>query len=183
MNLFSDLPLRRRAMSLEGKKPPPKDHRKKAPTREELMAAFEELQHEMMEDKEMDDEEEINEEDDEQDRIREGEITDTQEQSEERSGLDDPLRWHTVVFNGQHKVIDLKLLEPFLKVLTHGGNPDLFLIPGVGCCTKYRQCYHNFHAKAQKAMTVGLLSSQEIKSDVNSRMLNFNMGLPVTGHV
>ena len=180
MNLFSDLPLRRRAMSLEGKRPPPKDHRKKAPTREELIAAFEELQHEMMEDKEMDDEEEqINEEDDEQDRIREGKIIDTQEQSEERSELDDPLRWHTVVFNGQHKVIDLKLLEPFLKVLTHGGNPDLFLIPWVGCCTKCRQCYHNFHAKAQKGMTTGLLSSQEIKSDVNSKMLNFIMGLPV----
>lgn len=110
-------------MSLEGKKPPLREHRKKAPTREELMAAFEELHHEIMEDKEMEEEEEeeINEEDEEQNRITGEEIMDTQEQCEEQSGVDDPLRWHTVVFNGQHKVIDLKLLEPFLKVLTHGG--------------------------------------------------------------
>lgn len=43
-------------------------------------------------------------------------------EDEVENGFQDPARWHTVVFNGQHKVIDLKLLEPFLKVLTHGGN-------------------------------------------------------------
>jgi hypothetical protein len=102
-------------MSLECKKPPSKEQRKKAPTREELMAAFEELQHEIMEEKELE-EESMNELDEEQKGTPAGEIMDNQEH-----GLDDPLRWHTVVFNGQHKVIDLKLLEPFLKVLTHGG--------------------------------------------------------------
>ena len=103
-------------MSLECKRPPSKEQRKKAPTRDELMAAFEELQHEIMEEKELE-EEGTNEENEEQKEIP-AEVMDNQEH-----GLDDPLRWHTVVFNGQHKVIDLKLLEPFLKVLTHGGKP------------------------------------------------------------
>ena len=119
-----DLPLRRRAMSLEGKKPAAKEQRKKAPTRDELMAAFEELQNEIMEDKEIDQEEEdierIQEDKNEEQKGNEEGIVD----SEEHNRLDDPLRWQTVVFNGQHKVIDLKLLEPFLKVLTHGGRFD-----------------------------------------------------------
>ena len=104
-------------MSFDCKKPPFKGPRKKAPTREELLAAFQELQHEIMEEKEMEDaEEEVNEEDEEQKGTPGEEIMGNHE-----PGLDDPLRWHTVVFNGQHKVIDLKVLEPFLKVLTHGG--------------------------------------------------------------
>ncbi|XP_028402337.1 protein prune homolog 2-like [Dendronephthya gigantea] len=114
-------PLRRRAMSLECKKPSAKEQRKKAPTREELMAAFEELQHEIMEEKDSEHEiverEGVNEEDEGHNETQRGEIMDIQEYN----GLNDPLRWQTVVFNGQHKVIDLKLLEPFLKVLTHGG--------------------------------------------------------------
>ena len=123
-------------MSLEGQKRPSKEQRKKAPTREELMAAFEELQHEMMEDKELEQEEGgeegVNEG---QKRITEGEILDSQE----RHGLDDPLRWHTVVFNGQHKVIDLKLLEPFLKVLTHGGK--LLKYQQLACATVLSMVY------------------------------------------
>ena len=34
-----------------------------------------------------------------------------------------------------------------------------------------------------KAMTPGILNSQEIKSDSNSKMLNFSIALPVTVHV
>ena len=33
------------------------------------------------------------------------------------------------------------------------------------------------------AMTLGILNSQEIKNDFDSRMSNFNIGLPVTEHV
>jgi hypothetical protein len=123
--LILDLSLRRRALSFDSKKPSSKEPRKKAPTREELMAAFEELQNEIMEEKDMEDaEEEVNEEGEEgeEEKGTPGEEVMNNEEPE-GSGLDDPLRWHTVVFNGQHKVIDLKLLEPFLKVLTHGGEP------------------------------------------------------------
>lgn len=34
---------------------------------------------------------------------------------------DDKFRWHTVSVNGREKVLDLKLLEPYMKVISHGG--------------------------------------------------------------
>ena len=30
-------------------------------------------------------------------------------------------RWHTVSVNGRDKILDLKLLEPYMKVISHGG--------------------------------------------------------------
>lgn len=83
------------------------------------MAAFEELQQEIMEDKDLG-EQAVEK--------ASGECggkkkTPGEAGNEQKSVLEDPLRWHTVVFNGHHKVIDLKLLEPYLKVLTHGGKP------------------------------------------------------------
>ena len=30
-------------------------------------------------------------------------------------------RWHTVTLAGREKVLDLKVLEPYMKVITHGG--------------------------------------------------------------
>ena len=116
-------------MSLECKKPSAKEQRKKAPTREELMAAFEELQHEIMEEKDsehemVETEVGITEGDEGHNVMPREETMDIQE----FNALNDPLRWQTVVFNGQHKVIDLKLLEPFLKVLTHGGKSSFSLL-------------------------------------------------------
>lgn len=103
--LFStEVPMRRRAVSLEQVTKYQGEH-KKVPTREELMTAFDKFHHEILEDKEFDiSKEETND----KEPIKENIKTDS-------------LRWHTVIFNGQHKLIDLKLLEPFLKVLTHGG--------------------------------------------------------------
>ena len=34
---------------------------------------------------------------------------------------DDRFRWHTVSVNGRDKILDLKLLEPYMKVISHGG--------------------------------------------------------------
>jgi len=34
---------------------------------------------------------------------------------------DSRFRWHTVSVNGREKVLDLKLLEPYMKVISHGG--------------------------------------------------------------
>lgn len=33
----------------------------------------------------------------------------------------DRFRWHTVSVNGRDKILDLKLLEPYMKVISHGG--------------------------------------------------------------
>ncbi|KAJ7393933.1 Protein prune 2 [Desmophyllum pertusum] len=33
----------------------------------------------------------------------------------------DSFRWHTVSVNGRDKILDLKLLEPYMKVISHGG--------------------------------------------------------------
>ena len=37
----------------------------------------------------------------------------------------DMFRWYTVSVNSRNKVLDLKLLTPYLKVISHGGKPDL----------------------------------------------------------
>ena len=39
----------------------------------------------------------------------------------ESSGHGERFRWHTVSLNGREKVLDLKLLEPYMKVISHGG--------------------------------------------------------------
>ena len=37
----------------------------------------------------------------------------------------DRFRWHTVSVNGRDKILDLKLLEPYMKVISHGGTRTL----------------------------------------------------------
>ena len=39
----------------------------------------------------------------------------------ESAGHGERFRWHTVSVNGREKVLDLKLLEPYMKVISHGG--------------------------------------------------------------
>ena len=39
----------------------------------------------------------------------------------EASSEGDRYRWHTVSVNGRDKILDLKLLEPYMKVISHGG--------------------------------------------------------------
>jgi hypothetical protein len=34
---------------------------------------------------------------------------------------DERYRWHTIRVNNREKVLDLKLIEPYMKVITHGG--------------------------------------------------------------
>lgn len=55
---------------------------------------------------------------------------DREENDEESSGVEaqlevgsdgDRFRWHTVSVNGRDKILDLKLLEPYMKVISHGG--------------------------------------------------------------
>ena len=55
---------------------------------------------------------------------------DREENEEESSGVEaqleigsdgDRFRWHTVSVNGRDKILDLKLLEPYMKVISHGG--------------------------------------------------------------
>lgn len=42
--------------------------------------------------------------------------------AQQEVGLDvDRFRWHTVSVNGRDKILDLKLLEPYMKVISHGG--------------------------------------------------------------
>lgn len=43
----------------------------------------------------------------------------------ESSGQGERFRWHTVSVNGREKVLDLKLLEPYMKVISHGGTVTL----------------------------------------------------------
>ena len=111
-------------MSLETKKPSVKTQRQKVPTRQELMKAFQDLRNEILEDKGLDEvtEEEIEES---EKSSKESARSVTEDKENERGGLPDPSRWQTIVYNGQHKVIDLKLIEPYMKVLTHGGNDIL----------------------------------------------------------
>lgn len=72
-----------------------------------------------------DEESEIADEDEEDDNEREGE-----ENGGDSSGVKaqlevgsdgDRFRWHTVSVNGRDKILDLKLLEPYMKVISHGG--------------------------------------------------------------
>lgn len=44
----------------------------------------------------------------------------------ESPGHGERFRWHTVSVNGREKVLDLKLLESYMKVISHGGT-DLTL--------------------------------------------------------
>lgn len=55
---------------------------------------------------------------------------DREENEEESSSVEaqlevgsdgDRFRWHTVSVNGRDKILDLKLLEPYMKVISHGG--------------------------------------------------------------
>ena len=55
---------------------------------------------------------------------------DRENNEEESSGVEaqlevgsdgDRFRWHTVSVNGRDKILDLKLLEPYMKVISHGG--------------------------------------------------------------
>lgn len=41
---------------------------------------------------------------------------------------DDQFRWHTIRVNNREKVLDLRLIEPYMKVITHGGMILLFMI-------------------------------------------------------
>lgn len=48
-----------------------------------------------------------------------------QEKTVESNGSSDhgkSFRWHTVSVNGREKILDLKLLEPYMKVISHGGS-------------------------------------------------------------
>lgn len=58
---------------------------------------------------------------------QEGEINGDNEQGHLHNKMtsevnsDARFRWHTVSVNGREKVLDLKLLEPYMKVISHGG--------------------------------------------------------------
>ncbi|KAL9985468.1 hypothetical protein ACROYT_G007881 [Oculina patagonica] len=73
-----------------------------------------------------DEESEIGDEDeeDDNDQVVEGEEDkqepDVKAQLEAGSG-GDRFRWHTVSVKGRDKILDLKLLEPYMKVVSHGG--------------------------------------------------------------
>ncbi|XP_001626140.3 uncharacterized protein LOC5505290 isoform X2 [Nematostella vectensis] len=49
---------------------------------------------------------------------------------------DEHYRWHTVRVNKREKVLDLKLLEPYMKVITHGGFhcPERAVIVVIAAC-------------------------------------------------
>jgi len=50
-------------------------------------------------------------------------------QAQLEAGSDgDRYRWHTVSVNGRDKILDLKLLEPYMKVISHGGTHMLSTI-------------------------------------------------------
>ena len=42
-------------------------------------------------------------------------------QLEADSSDENRFRWHTVSVHGRDKILDLKLLEPYMKVISHGG--------------------------------------------------------------
>jgi len=37
------------------------------------------------------------------------------------TNLGERFRWYTVSLNGRDKILDLKLLESYMKVISHGG--------------------------------------------------------------
>ena len=49
------------------------------------------------------------------------ENTPVKPQLEAGSSDNNRFRWHTVSVHGRDKILDLKLLEPYMKVISHGG--------------------------------------------------------------
>ena len=68
----------------------------------------------MVDDREEEDEKENGEEQSEHPQIKE---QDGQMSPDDRNNF----RWYTVSVSGRDKILDLKLLEPYMKVISHGG--------------------------------------------------------------
>ena len=61
-------------------------------------------------------------EDEKVDSERRGEENEEDIEAQLEVGSDgDRFRWHTVSVHGRDKILDLKLLEPYMKVISHGG--------------------------------------------------------------
>ena len=77
--------------------------------------SFEDEENEMVDDREEEDERENREEEQsEHPQIKE---QDGQMSPDDRNNF----RWYTVSVSGRDKILDLKLLEPYMKVISHGG--------------------------------------------------------------
>ncbi|RMX46898.1 hypothetical protein pdam_00014498 [Pocillopora damicornis] len=63
--------------------------------------------------------ENADEQDDDETRVEEGILSKAQLEAD--SSDENRFRWHTVSVHGRDKILDLKLLEPYMKVISHGG--------------------------------------------------------------